>query len=135
MIDIEKLRTFFLKDRYAMFSQIMIEQVTEEETICSMNIEDMHLNAGDLIQGGAIFTLADFAFAVAANARGKMTVSLDSHITFIKAGKGKKLIAKAKPVSLGNKIVTYQIDVFDEQDERISMMTVNGYQKETVLSL
>ena len=46
-----------------------------------MEIKDFHKNALDGVQGGAIFTLADFAFAVASNQDGAATVSLSNNIT------------------------------------------------------
>jgi len=36
-----------------------------------MKIEDKHLNAANVVQGGALFTLADLAFAIASNSRGQ----------------------------------------------------------------
>jgi acyl-CoA thioesterase len=36
--------------------------------ICEMVIEDLHRNAAGGVMGGAIFTLADYAFAICANA-------------------------------------------------------------------
>ena len=36
-------------------------------SVCEMPIEDIHRNAMGNIMGGAIFTLADFALAIAGN--------------------------------------------------------------------
>lgn len=56
-----------------------------------------HLNAAGTVQGGALFTLADFAFAVAANAGGVLTVSLQNSISFLRAAKPARLTARAEP--------------------------------------
>jgi acyl-CoA thioesterase len=45
-----------------------------------MKINETHLNAVGVVQGGAIFTLADFAFAVASNSRGKIALAINAEI-------------------------------------------------------
>lgn len=129
MTTLEELKTFFQMDRYAVFSGIEIEEAREGTARCSMQIQPMHLNAGNAVQGGAIFTLADFTFAVASNASGTLTVSLNNSISFLNAPKGKTLFAQARPVSKGKKIVVYEVEVQDELGTKVACMTVNGYVK------
>ena len=50
----------------------------------SMEIEPRHCNALGIPMGGTIFTLADFAFAVASNQKGRDVVTQASQITFLK---------------------------------------------------
>ncbi|MDR2133219.1 MAG: hypothetical protein LBP30_07740, partial [Clostridiales Family XIII bacterium] len=69
-IALDKCRKFFGADRFAANAGIVIDAVNDDEVVCSMEIRDMHLNAGNIVQGGAIFTLSDFAFAVHSNLRG-----------------------------------------------------------------
>ena len=60
-----------------------------------MTLQPHHLNAAGTPQGGAIFTLADFAFAVAVNAYAEtVTVSLQHDITFLSPAKGSEVIAE-----------------------------------------
>ena len=87
-------------------------------------------NAGGAVQGGAIFTLADFAFAVAANSLGKMTVSVNNSISFISASKGKKLIAKATRLSNSKRLCFYNVSVTDDTGALIADMSVTGYIKD-----
>ena len=47
---------------------------------CSMDIEPRHCNALGIPMGGTMFTLADFAFAVAANQNGRAVVTQASQI-------------------------------------------------------
>ena len=44
---------------------VEIEEVDDGYAKCSLEIQPHHLNAANTVMGGAIFTLADFAFAVA----------------------------------------------------------------------
>jgi acyl-CoA thioesterase len=132
-MDIEKIRAFFSRDRFLTTTGVSIDEAGEDFAICSMNIEDSHLNASDAIQGGAIYTLADSAFAVASNAafidRGenRITVSQSASISYFRPPKGKKLIVKAKKISGGKKISVYRMEVSDELGVDAAIMIGNGY--------
>ncbi len=127
MADIEKVRKFFLQDKFAMNMGIEIIKADSEESICAFDITPEHFNAGNTVQGGAIFTLADLTFAVAANCEGRHTVTQSSSITFIKPGKGKRLYAVAKKISAGKSTCHYSIRVTNDEDVLIAHMTINGY--------
>ena len=54
-----------------------------------MPLRDCHLNANKAPMGGAIFTLADFAYAVASNGfTDKIIVSQQVSITFLAPARG-----------------------------------------------
>lgn len=126
-MNIEETKAFFEKDRYAKACGITIDEVEQGKAVCSFMIEEQHLNAGNNVQGGAIFTLADFAFAVAANAKGRMTVSLENQITYMHSTRGRKLIATAYEVSATSKVCFYNVEIKDDLDKPIAKMSVTGY--------
>ena len=92
----------------------------------SMEIQPRHCNALGIPMGGAIFTLADFAFAVAAN-QGRDVVTQASQITFLKAAQGKRLIAEARQVKDGKRVCFYEVKVNDELGTEVAFVTINGY--------
>lgn len=92
-----------------------------------MKIEPRHRNAAGIIMGGAIFTLADFAFAVASNHEKLGTVSLNANITFLRASKGDKLIATAECVRDGRTTCYYRVSVTDNTGALIAEITTSGY--------
>jgi hypothetical protein len=51
-------------------------------------VTEKHLNAGGVCQGGALFTLADLAFAAVANSRGRLTLSLNAILILNGCGNG-----------------------------------------------
>lgn len=126
-VDLEQIRTFFEADRFAMDAGAVIEWAERGKAVCSMIVEPRHRNAGGMVQGGAVFTLADFAFAVASNAGQPLTVSLSNQITFLKAAKGNKLTAEAVCVSSGKSTCFYRVSVMDDMGTFVAEMTVNGY--------
>ncbi|WP_024788998.1 PaaI family thioesterase [Lebetimonas sp. JH292] len=77
-----------------------------------MKVTKFHLNLAGVCHGGAIFTLADFAFAVASNSFGKIALAIDTSISFINAAKeGDELIAEAKLIGESNRLGTYEVKI------------------------
>ena len=127
MADLEKVKAFFKNDIFAMDMGIEIVQADEEESVCTLDISPKLYNAGNTVQGGAVFTLADLAFAVAANCEGRHTVTQNATVNFLKPGKGKKLIARATKISAGKTTCHYSVRVTNEEEVLVAHMTVNGY--------
>ena len=129
--NIEEIRARFAADRFATEAAgIAIDEVREGYAKCSMEIAPVHRNAAGAVMGGAIFTLADFCFAVAANsgagAQG-ITVSLSSSITFLSGAKGNKLIGEAACVKSGRSTCLYTVSIADELGTKVAFVTVNGF--------
>ena len=92
---LEESRAFFAADRFAMEAcGISIDEVTQDGARCSMPLTPMHLNAGGVAQGGAVYTLCDTTFAVAANAGGVLTVSQCADMHYLRPGAGERLYAR-----------------------------------------
>ena len=66
----EDLKRFFKRDRFAEFLGIELLEAGEGYARSRMQIGEEHLNGIGTVHGGAIFTLADFTFAVASNSHG-----------------------------------------------------------------
>ncbi|GHU48964.1 phenylacetic acid degradation protein [Spirochaetia bacterium] len=132
-IDLNAIRAYFTADRFAMNAGIGIDSVTEDCVVCSLELTPQHLNAGGGVQGGAIFTLADLAFAVHCNlpmllgAAVGITVGQSCSISFLKPAKGKRLIAKSKRLSQGRNMSVYLIEIHDELANPVAEMIGNGF--------
>ena len=124
-----KLRNLLENDRFASFIGIELVEMEPGYAVAKMDISENHLNGVDMIQGGAIFTLADFAFAAAANASGHITVGINANIAYFQASKGKKLIAEAKEVAVSQKIAHYKVDVCNENKDYIAQVSFTGYKR------
>lgn len=127
--NLEKIKAFFAADRFAVQCGIEILDAKSGYARCCCPIFAEHLNAGRVVQGGVIFTLGDFAFAVAANAGGVTTVTLDSSITFHRPAEGRALFATAEQISGGKTICHYQVTITDEMETKVATLLVTGYQK------
>ncbi len=125
---IEQARDFFKEDSFAMNAGISLDELDEDRSICSMDIvKGKNTNALGSVMGGAIFTLADFAFACASNNLHNPTVSLSMSCNFIGRAKGKKLIAATKCVKNGRTTCVFDIDVEDELGTKVAKFIGTGY--------
>ena len=124
---LNEIRERFSKDRFATVNGAYIEDVSEGYAKCTMQITDNHKNALGAVMGGAIFTLADFTFAVATNWHENTIVSLNASITFLGKAKGKTLIAEAKKIRSGRTTCYYIVEITDEFGCQVAHMTSNGF--------
>ena len=126
---IEEAREYFTGDRFAMTNGIRIDELSADGCVCSLTIDEHHRNARGGVMGGAIFTLADFAFAVASNNEKKGTVSLHSSIEYLSGAKGETLYATAKCVKNGRKTCVYEVTVTDDTGRSVALYIGTGYRE------
>lgn len=124
---LEDVRQFFQNDRFAVENGACIEQAEDGMARCSMKLTEHHKNAVGSVMGGVIFTLADFAFAVASNWQGTIHVSRTSQITFLGTVKGGQLIATARRVKEGRQTCYYLVDITDELGTQVAHVTMDGF--------
>ena len=125
----ESVRNFFKNDRFAEHVGIELLEVSEGRAKAKMEIKEHHLNGIDIAHGGAIFSLADLAFAVASNSHKTIALGINASISYLKAAASGTLIAEAKEVSLNPKLATYEVRVTDETDDIIAIFLGTVYRK------
>ena len=79
--------------------------------------------------GGAIFTLADFALAIACNMGEQPTVAVSNAIEFINAPKGCKLIATCEVDKSGRSLGFYTVTVEDDLGVLVAKMTATCFRR------
>ncbi len=127
MWSIEEARDFFIKDKFAMVTTgIKILEVGEHYAKCSFDIDERHENATGHVMGGAIFTLADFVFAVSTNTKDTVTLTVSSNINYIGTPKGKILYGESKMLKDGRRNCFYEISVTDELGTLVAVVTTTG---------
>lgn len=127
---LENAKRCFCQDLYATkLSGIRIDEVKPNYAKCSMPITPDHLNANCCVMGGAIFTLADYAFAIAANSENPVTVTLSSTINFLSPASGSILFAEAKCDKLTKTISFYTTTITDENGKTVAIATSTGFRK------
>ena len=125
----EKWKEFFKADRFATHAGVELLEVKLGHARTRMLVTQEHLNAGGVCQGGALFTLADLAFAAAANSREQLTLSINASITFLRSLKEGYVYAEAIEVFNHHRIPFIEVRLTDETGELIGVMTSSGYRK------
>ncbi len=112
---------------------IHIDYVDEDTTVCSLQLDNRHLNAKGSVMGGVIFTLADFAFAIAANSsilaeqkESLQWVSSSSTIHFLSSPKGHSLIATTTRIKQGRTQALFQVSITDSYNRQIALVSTTG---------
>ncbi len=125
----EKIKQFFKKDKFARYIGIELLEAKEGWAKSKMEITKNHLNGIGTVHGGAIFTLADFTFAVAANSYGTVTVAINANISFMKAARSGTLYAEAEEISINPKLGTYTVTITNDVGELIAIFQGMAYRK------
>ena len=109
-----ELARIFEKDRFATGIGVELLEVAEGRAVARLAVGPQHLNAAGVVQGGAVFTLADFAFAVASNSRGNLALAIEAHVTFLRAVRTGVLRAEAREEGGSRRLSTCTVRVTDE---------------------
>ncbi|HPS56095.1 MAG TPA: PaaI family thioesterase [Sedimentisphaerales bacterium] len=126
----EKLKKHFEQyDRFAKLCGIELLEVGSGKSKARMKIREQHLNGVGTVHGGAIFTLADFAFALAGNSSGKVAVAVNVSISFMKAVSNGFLTAQAWEVTKNPKLGTYTVEIKDDADDVVAIFQGLAYRK------
>jgi acyl-CoA thioesterase len=131
MIQLDDIRKKFNADKYAVASTgCYVDEVRPGYARCSLTIDkDRHMNGAGAVMGGVMFTLADFAFAVATDAGDTQTVSLSSQITYLGPVRGTMLVAEAVQVKSGRSTCFYTITVNDNLGNQVASVSITGFIK------
>lgn len=125
---LKKLNELFSKDRFVYESLgAVITAVQDGYAKCEMKIRPAHCNAIGIPMGGVLFTLADFAFAVAANQEEKTVVTQAAQITFLTPAQGSHLVAEARLIRDGSQTSFYKVLLTDGEGTEVAFATANGY--------
>ncbi len=125
----DDMARFFEKDRFAQYNGIELLEAADGHARSAMRVTDNHLNGLGMVHGGAIFSLADFAFAAASNSRGNMAVAINVSISFMKAASSGTLYADARELTRNHKLGTYTIDVTDDAGDLVAVFQGMVYRK------
>ena len=125
-----RLRDFFsAHDLFARHCGIVLLEAEEGRARAKMEIRPFHLNGARTVHGGAIFSLADFVFAVAANSRGQLALAINTSMAFIKAAHSGVLYAEAEELATNRRLGNYQVRITDDSQQLIAQFQGTAYRK------
>lgn len=133
-MDMQAIRDFFNRaDAFAAHNGMSLVEVREGYARAEMELQPFHLNGAGTVHGGALFTLADFAFAAASNSRAQLALSINSSISIFKGAKTGKLIAEARELSHAPKLAGFEVSVRNEAGDLLASFNGMVYRKSVPL--
>lgn len=126
----QEIKDFFSReDLFARHVGIELVDVGSGWAKTSMKIEKWHFNGARTVHGGAIFTLADFAFAAASNSHGTLAMGINTSMSFVKAALSGTLYAEAKELSRNARLASYSVTVTDDEGDVVAIFQGMVYRK------
>ncbi len=132
MTDCElKKRVFELlqKDKFAEECGIELLEVGDGTAKGRMTSSEKHNNGLGVVQGGAVFTLADLVCSAAACSRGKVTVTINASMNYVKPASKGILTATATELYLRRTISAYNVEIRDDDGELVATFQSTCYRK------
>ena len=121
-------------DRFATVNGMQLDEVADGYAKTSMLVTPAHLNGVGIVQGGAVFTLADLAFAAASNSHENVAVAINVSISFLKATTTGKLTAEARELFVNPKLGSYSVNVTDETGDLVAVFQGMVYRKRELVA-
>lgn len=120
----ERIDQLLHSDAFA--QHLGIERASAEQGMLAvaMTIGPEHQNFLGVTHGGALFSLADCAFALASNLAGDRAVAIDTHLVITgSSALGDRLVAVAEEVTRGRTLGTYRITVTRQNERVVGLFT------------
>jgi len=128
--DLKPIEHHFGNDRFATSSKMRLVELRPGYARTSLTVEDRHLNSVGTVHGGAIFTLADFAFGAASNTGGKVAVAVNTSLSFLKATRSGTLSAEATEISRSRKLSVCTVRVTNDAGGLVALFQGTAYIKD-----
>ena len=126
----DEIAAFIRKnDRFAAHNAMELLEMSEGRAVARMVLQPHHLNGVGTAHGGAIFALADLAFAAASNSYGTVAMGISASIQYIKAARGGTLTATARETSCGPRLATYAVDITNDDGDLVAIFQGMVYRK------
>lgn len=127
------MKEFSKKDYFAKHCGCRLVEAENGRAVAKMTVGEEHLNGAGVVHGGAIFTLADFAFAMASNSHGNLALAINVSASFIKAVKTGTLTAEVLEISRNHKLASYAMTVTDESGDVVASLQGMVYRKKDII--
>lgn len=92
-----------------------------------LTLRPEHMNGVGVCQGGVLFSIADYAFAVACNYAEEPVLGIEVSISYCKSVKTGKIIAEAKEIARSRSTAVAEIRVTDEAGTLLCVARGRGF--------
>jgi len=117
-------------DHFAEALGIQLLEAKDGYAKVCMKIDKKHTNALGFTHGGAVFSLADYAFAHACNFGDNVAVAVQVNINFLRPSvEGDTLTAEATRVSDGKTMGLYHVTVKNQNTKMVAFFSGLAFKK------
>lgn len=113
----DKVLDLMGKDHFAALAGLRVVHAEPGEAEVHMLVGRELLNGHGNVHGGALFTLADYAAAVASNMYGSPTIGATGSINYMRAVRGGTAVAKAKVIKRGRRMNFVNVEIYNDEGE------------------
>jgi acyl-CoA thioesterase len=125
-------KEFFKNEGYAIETTgIEIEHAEPQNAVCTLAVQDKHKNSVGVVMGGAIYTLADFAFAVLGNYLHPFTVTQSGNIHYLRPAYTSKITAAARETACSGHTSLCEVEIVGEEGKTLCVCHFTGFIKQT----
>jgi acyl-CoA thioesterase len=117
-------------DQFAAANGMQLVELRPGFAKTCLDIQQRHLNSMGIVQGGAIFTLAAFAFEAVTNSNTQIAVGINTNISFLKATQSGTLYAEATEISRSRRLSVCTVRVTNESGELVAMFQGTAFIKD-----
>ncbi len=115
-------------DRHASNLGVRLVSAEPGSVVVEMVVNEHHLNFLDLAHGGTVFSLADIAFSLIANAEQSTAVAVDASISLVRgARRDDTLYARATIDRSTRSMGWYRVEVENQIGELVARFNGTGY--------
>jgi acyl-CoA thioesterase len=126
----DQIRLRIAGDPFARYLGIELVELAEGYSKVTMTVAEHMLNFLGIPHGGAIFSLADAAFAAASNSYGQVAVALNVSLNYLSAVPvGTRLYAEATEESKSRRIALYRLSVTADDGTLVALCHGTVYRK------
>ena len=126
---LEQIQEFFRSVKFATGIGCVVTAASKGHAVAELDLRPEHRNGMGGVMGGCIFTLADFALAVACNMDEEPTVSVSNTIEYLSGAKGSHLTATCIVDRSGRSLGYYTVDVTDELGTPVARMVATCFRR------
>lgn len=101
-------------DGFIKYNHIKVDSIKQDYAKCFVELTKESMNPMGICHGGLLYGLADTTMGIAARTTGKNLVTVDSNISFLRAGKGKKIECVAEPIKIGSNFAFYSAKIYSD---------------------
>lgn len=128
--NLELITHHFENDGFATANGMRLVELRPGFAKTSLAVEPRHMNNVGMVHGGAIFTLAAFAFGAASRTAGQATVGVSTNISFLKPTRSGTLYAEATEISRSRRLSVCSVPVTNDAGELVALFQGTAYIKD-----